>query len=270
MLLTAENYHSPEMNRKYMSVSQYKDFVPELGGCEAMAMASIRGEYKRPTSTDCLVGSYLHAWNEGREALAKFKADTPEMFKKNGEPLAAFSFADQMIQTLESDPFCMYMLEGRKEVILTAELFGAPWKIKIDTYKESEAIVDLKTTRSIWELQWSSFYNCKVSFIEIYQYFIQFAIYLEVERRAKNRESWLAPYIVAASKENPPDKAVIDLNDPARIKQELKEIEAKMPRILALKSGQAEPKRCGCCAYCRATNRVTDVISYKMLEREAV
>lgn len=262
MLLTADNYHSPEANQKYLSCSQYKDFCE----CEAMAMASIRGEWKRSTTNDCLVGSYIHAWNEGPEALARFKATTPDMFKKNGEPLAAFAFADTMIQTLESDPFCMYMLDGQKEVIMTAEMFGAPWKIKIDTYKTSEAIVDLKTTRSIWELQWSAFYNCKVSFIEIYQYFIQFAIYLEIERRAKNRENWLTPYIVAASKENPPDKAVIDLNDPARIKQELKEIEVKMPRILALKSGEAEPKRCGKCAYCRASRLVTDIISYKDLE----
>ena len=213
MLLTAENYHGLEANRHYMSVSQYKDFYE----CEAMAMASIRGDYKRPTSNECLVGSYLHAWNEGPEALAAFRANTPEMFKKNGEPLAAFAFADTMIQALENDPFCMVMLEGQKEVILTAEMFGAPWKIKIDSYQPGESIVDIKTTRSIWEKQWSAFYNCKVSFIEIYQYFIQFAVYLEVERLATGGDSWVNPYIGAIRQETPPEKAVIDLSDGARI-----------------------------------------------------
>ena len=266
MLLTADNYHSLEANRHYMSVSQYKDFCE----CEAMAMASIRGEYKRPTSNECLVGSYLHAWNEGPDALASFRENTPEMFKKNGEPLAAFAFADTMIQALESDPLCSFWLEGQKEVIMTAEMFGAPWKIKIDTYKPDEGVlVDLKTTRSIRELQWSAFHQCKVSFIETYQYFIQFAVYLEIERRAQGRSSWFSPYIVAISKETPPDKAIIDLDDERRIYHELGEIENRMPRILAVKSGIVEPERCDQCTYCRGTNMVTDVIYYRDLE-EAV
>ena len=76
---------------------------------------------------------------------------------------------------------------------MTAEMFGAPWKIKIDTYKPDDSIVDLKTTRSIWELQWDSFYKSKVSFIEMYRYFTQFAIYLEVERLAHERDFLVKP-----------------------------------------------------------------------------
>ncbi len=46
--LTADNYYSDEANREYLSVSQFKDFVGTYGrmGCEEMALAKIRGEYK--------------------------------------------------------------------------------------------------------------------------------------------------------------------------------------------------------------------------------
>lgn len=46
MVLTPENYYSPEANFEYMSVSQFKDFSGTYGqvGCEARAMAKLRGE----------------------------------------------------------------------------------------------------------------------------------------------------------------------------------------------------------------------------------
>ena len=44
--LTPENYYSQEANMQYVSVSQYKDFNGTTGklGCEAYAMAKLRGE----------------------------------------------------------------------------------------------------------------------------------------------------------------------------------------------------------------------------------
>lgn len=259
----AADYYSPEANLRYMSNSQYKDFI----GCEAMAVAKMVGEWNPPPTIEMLVGSYIHAWNEG--TLAEFKATHQEMFSSKGptkgELKSQFLFADQMIDTLQNDPMCMEMLAGQKEVIATAEMFGTEWKIKIDTLK-ADAIIDLKTTRSIWDLQWNSFYNCKVSFIENFNYFTQFAIYLEVERIVAERSNWLSPYIVAVSKENPPAKAIISLDDEGRIKHELKQIENNMPHILAIKSGKIKPLSCGRCAYCRATSRVDRIISYRELE----
>ena len=256
------DYYSPEANLRYMSNSQYKDFLT----CEAMAVAKMVGEWNPPPTIEMLVGSYVHAWNEGTEALNQFKASTPEMFNKNGSMKAQFLFADQMINTLRNDEFCMAYLKGQKEVIMTAEMFGTEWKIKIDNYLPDGIIVDLKTTKSIWDMMWNPFYNCKVSFIENYAYFTQFAIYLEIERIASGHDYWLTPYIVAVSKETPPDKAVISLYDEERIASELLRIEGNMPHILAVKNGDVKPVRCGKCAYCRATSRVDRVISYRELE----
>ena len=69
--LTAENYHSPEANRAYFSVSQIKTFLD----CPARAMAEIRGEYKQPITKALLMGSYFDAWVEG--TLEEVKEEHP-------------------------------------------------------------------------------------------------------------------------------------------------------------------------------------------------
>jgi hypothetical protein len=261
--IASEDYHSPESNLKYLSNSQYKDFMT----CEAMAVAKMVGEWNPEPSIEMLVGSYVHAWNEGEEAFKSFKASTPDMFNKNGSMKAQFLFADQMIGTLQDDPMCMEMLAGQKEVILTAEMFGVPWKIKMDSYRPGEAIIDLKTTRSIYELVWSPYFNAKVSFIEAFDYVTQFAIYLEIERIATGSKKWLQPLIVAVSKEAPPDKAVIDMTDTDRYKAILFNIRENIPRIMAIKAGEISPVRCERCNYCRATKKLKEIFSYHQLER---
>ena len=255
--LTRDNYYGPEANREYMSHSQYQDFL----SCEAMAIAKLRGEWAPEGDTALLVGSYIHAWNEG--CLEEFKQKHPEMFTKKGELYAQFRFADQMIATLANDPMCMFALEGQKEVIMTAEMFGVPWKIRIDVYGDGRRrIVDLKSTRSINGLVWSDERWAKVSFIDAYNYPRQMAIYCEVERIATGNDNWAEPLIVAVSKEEPPDKGVISLVDERRFAAELHGIKENMPRILAVKNGTELPKGCGKCAYCRATKKVTKVIHY--------
>ena len=51
--LTPENYYSQEANMQYVSVSQYKDFNGTTGklGCEAYAMAKLRGEVEEVSTT---------------------------------------------------------------------------------------------------------------------------------------------------------------------------------------------------------------------------
>lgn len=262
MKLTRENYFSQEAELFYMSRSQYKNFCE----CEAKAIAIIAGDWVEETSTAFLIGSYLHAWNENRQK--EFIAEHPEMFKKDGTLKAEFLQANKMIETLSKDEFAMYVLEGQKEVIITAEMFGAPWKIMIDSYnQERRRNVDLKTTRSITDHIWSEEDWAKVSFVEKYRYPLQATIYSEVERIASGRNpgDWFDFYIVAVSKEDYPDKEVISLIDPDRYWKELAEIEARMPRILQVKSGEAEPLRCERCDYCRSTKYLTGAIHYTEL-----
>ena len=129
MTLTSGNYHGLDANKTYWSVSQFKQFDK----CEACGLASARGQYHREETDALLIGGYVDAYFAGEmdEFVGKH-ADT--MFKKNGELYAKFDQANQLINTIECQPLMMEFLEGDKQVIKTAELFGVPWKIKMDVY----------------------------------------------------------------------------------------------------------------------------------------
>jgi hypothetical protein len=168
-----------------------------------------------------------------------------------------------MIKTLETDEFCMHYLQGDKEVIITAEYAGALWKAKLDVLNTDYGFfTDLKSTRSITELHYSEKYRQRVSFIEEYNYMVQAAVYAELERISSGRDTWLEAVMVAVSKEDAPDKAVITLADEGRLNMELDQVEQNMPHIIAVKQGFEEPKRCETCRYCRMTKKIKDKIQY--------
>lgn len=255
--LNNSNYHSLEASRAYMSYSQYKDFR----SCEARAMAQLAG-WKPEPSLDMLVGSYVHAWAEGEAALEKFKTENPDIFTKTGELKAQFRNAEEMIQALQSDPLISLALEGEKEVIRTAEFAGCHWKIKIDIYSPQEGrFTDLKTARSLEERLWDKDKG-HVHFIEGRGYIGQLALYQEIDHRACG-DDYLDPYLVIVTKESPPNKIILTFDPVDRLQPALEEIEANMPRILAVKSGQEEPIRCERCEYCRGSKTLKQVVDYE-------
>lgn len=268
--LTADNYHSQLANNLYMGVSQYKSWM----ACEANTLNWLTSGESEEDTDALMVGKYVHKWSEGAEAFERFKANHPEIISSKGptkgELKSDYKKADEMISCLEADPKIMFYLQGNKEVILTAELFGCQWKIMIDIDNDKLGyLADLKTTKSIsnWEWVWSEADNrsIKVSFIEEWQYMIQAAVYSEVERIARGRDNHKGFHIIAVSKEKTPDHAIIDLTDPVRIETELQKISANMPRILQVKAGVIPPTRCEHCNYCRSTKKVDKIVHYTEL-----
>lgn len=263
--LTAENYFSPEMQMEYMGVSQYKDFLD----CPARALATIKGEYKPEMTKAMLVGSYVDAHFEG--TLDKFKAEHPEIFNsRTGELKADYKQADEIIKSLEADELFMAFMAGAKQVIMTAELFGAKWKIKIDSFLSPEnvkaivekfpevakffiegygAIDDLKIMRSIERIM-------GISFVQHWGYDIQMAIYSEVEYIDSKREddTRLPTFLSVGTKEDAMDKDIVNIPSWRR-KECLSEVEKNMPRILAYKSGELKAPGCGVCPYCRSIKK---------------
>ena len=79
-----------------------------------------------------MVGSYVDRYFEG--TLDAFKSEHTEMFKKDGNLKAEYVKADALIQRAERDELFMKYMSGEKQVIMTAELYGTPWKIKMDSY----------------------------------------------------------------------------------------------------------------------------------------
>lgn len=244
MILTNENYYSDIANREYMSVSQYKQFRT----CEAATMAQLRGEWKPPSTTAQLVGSYIDSWFEG--TLEEFIKLHPEMFKKDGALKADFVQAESIIRFVQRDSTFMRYMSGEKQVIKTAELFGTPWKIKMDSY-HPDKIVDLKIMRSMERVMGKSF-------VEHWGYDLQMAIYAAVEGND------LCTYLAVATKEDPPDKDIISIPK-WRHAEVLEEVKRHLPHILDVKSGKVPPQRCGVCKYCRATKMITEPIDFELV-----
>jgi hypothetical protein len=258
MNLNKDNYYSPEADQHYMSVSQYKSFLK----CEASALAKVQGKYIEPKSDALLLGSYVHSWLDG--TIEQFKEGNPQLFSSKGpskgELKASYQNANEMIKVLQDDPFIMMALDGEKEVIMTGELFGSPWKIRMDVYNPKFGrFADLKTVKAIREKYWHDEIGY-CTFVEAYGYITQMAVYSEIERQNRGGD-WLENYIVAISKETPPDKAIITI-DQDSLARELEIVESNMERILAIKSGELEPKRCEKCEHCRRTKKITNVINY--------
>lgn len=264
-MLTNENYFSPENNWRYCGSSQYKDFFGSLGkhGCEAMALAKLHQQWDTEKTTALLVGSYVDAHFEG--SLDLFKSQNPEIFTRSGELRAEYRKANDIIQVIEEDKLFMQYMSGDKQTILTGDIEGVPFKIKIDSYIKDKAIVDLKTMASIRKFEWVKDYG-KVNFVDYWGYDIQAAIYQEIVRQ--NTGLTLPFYIAVASKEKITDKEVIWLPD-ALLESRLIEIKQNMNRLMQLKSGEIEPDRCENCDYCTSTKVLTTPISiYDLQEKQ--
>ena len=263
-LPTDDNYFSPEMNRLYSGSSQIKQFIQ----CEAQTMAQLRGESQKETSDAMLQGSYVHAWSEG--TLERFIEEHPEIMASKGKNAgglkAAFQICDTVIDVLKNDK-AIYSIIGQceKEHAFTGEIFGLPIKIKVDLLnREKKYFADLKVVKSISDYSWSDDYRRKVNFIMSWHYEWQMAIYCEILKQ--NLGEYFTPNIIAASKEDVPDKALItfETENENSLKQfvetTLEEIKPHILRIKELKEGKAEPTRCEKCDYCKSTKIITEPV----------
>lgn len=274
-VVTTENYFSPEIQMAYMGASQFKAF----DRCEAAALAELRGEYRPPSSTALLVGSYVDACFSG--VLPLYQAQHPELFKRDGSLKAEYVHAQDIIARMESDELYMLLMSGQKQVIRTGEIAGVPFKIKVDSLLDADtcreierkfqnagsifafcdgAIVDQKVMRDMADV-WSEAERRRVPFVEAWGYDFQGAIYQAVEGH-------MLPFILAVgTKESSPDLAALYIPD-ADLAAKLAEVEDRAPRYQAIKEGREQPRRCERCDYCKATKKLSEIRSYKDLIEE--
>ena len=274
MILTNENYYSQEANMEYMSVSQFKAF----DRCEAAALAQLRGEYTPAASTALLVGGYVDAWFSGE--LPLFQVQHPEIFKRDGTLKAEYIKAQDIIAKMEGDELFSLLMSGRKQVIVTGEIAGIPFKGKIDSLLDAEicreivdrfpaaraalgdnprgAIVDQKCMRDLTQV-WSDEDHCKLPFVEAYGYDIQGAVYRALEGRD-------LPFVLAVgTKEAEPDLAALFVS-PEDLQSAIYQVEDRVGSYQAIKEGREQPHRCERCDYCKITRRLTRIINYRDLE----
>lgn len=275
--LTAENYFSPEADMEYMSASQFKSFRK----CEAAALAELHGEWGKKDTTALRVGSYVDAYFSGE--LEQFKADHPEMYKRDGTLKAEFAHAQKVAERIERDELARLLLSGKHQIIKTGKIAGVWFKTKSDsllTARQVEAIckkfpqvielvpfgggmiVDLKYMKDFADV-WDEELRERVNFVEFWGYDIQGAIYQKIDKR-------MLPFVIlGATKEAEPDIEAMYIPDDD-LAFALSEVEALAPRYDAIKRGEIDPVGCGKCAYCRSKKQLSVIKHYRKINESEV
>ena len=251
MGLSESTYYGKEASREFMSVSQFKNFLK----CESAALAELNGEYIPERGRALILGSYVDENLTGtEESRDEFIVENwAELFKKNGEPYADVAQADMAIARVKQQPLMMKYLDGEHQVIMTGEIEGVPFKIKMDSYKPGEFIADLKYMASLRSP------NLFQPMISYWGYDIQAACYQEIVRQ--NTGERLPFLFVVATKEKPAHLAVGEINQ-WNMDEALETVRKKIQRFQAIKNGEIEPERCEeyGCDYCTSTKVITEPI----------
>jgi len=268
MILNRENYFSTEAQSLYLGSSSLKAWdIFHDNGCEAKQVAIKKGLWTEKDKLAYLVGSYVHSYNEGAEAMQQFIFDHPEMIARSGKNKGGFKkdfvIADKMINVLKNDPLVQKIREGGKEKIFVGKIGGVDFKIQVDILNLKENyFADLKTTKSLSETYWNNEIRQKETFIDKYDYYLQFAIYAEILRQNFGMIDYLAPYIIAVDKQEEPDHEVIYMGTNF-IKEKLEYVKTILPHIMDVRNGTIEPIRCEHCDYCRSTKKCKEPITLK-------
>ena len=251
MKLTQANYYLKEANEAYFSVSQFKAFQK----CEAAAMAELRGEFIPDRGRALLLGSYVDEMLTGtRASQMKFLEENhSELFKKNGEPYADIAQAIEAIERVRAQPLMMKYLNGGHQKIMTGEIEGVPFKIRMDSYKEGEFIADLKYMKSLRSP------NLFEPMIKYWSYDVQAAVYQEIVRQ--NTGKTLPFLFVVATKEQPVHLALGEISQ-WNMDEALNTVKKNIVRFQKIKTGELEAERCEDynCDYCTYTKVITEPI----------
>lgn len=250
MQIDKVNYYSLEAAMEYCGYSQFKDFCGngKNTGCEAHALAVLKGEWKDEPTQALLEGQYVDAYFSGEfEQYVETHRDI--IFNSRGSKYAHYIKADKAIERAERDKLFMQFLSGEPQRIFTAELFGMNWKIKTDFYHENKCIVDLKYIKDINETKFVKDIG-HISWVEYYGYDIQGAIYQKVIELNTGKK--LPYFICAIDKGEEPNIEIIQIPN-NHLEYTLSLIEYQMKRYKEVKYGNAIPDRCEKCAYCKHT-----------------
>jgi len=127
-------------------------------------------------------------------------------------------------------------MSGEKQKIFVFEMFGAQWKMKMDSYLKSVCITDLKVV--------ANFKN-----LPLWRYDLQGAVYQAgVDACTGER---LPFYLAVATKERVTDLDIFQIPQ-STLDAALTEIAQQMDHYIMVKQGIVEPEYCGQCDYCKS------------------
>lgn len=251
MKLNNRNYYSKKANAEFFSVSQLKRFLQ----CPAAAMAELNGEYTPERGRALLLGSLVDEMLTGTKKSqdAFIEENRAELFKKNGDPYADVEQAMETVERVKKQPLMMHYLGGKHQVIMTGEIMGVPFKIKMDSYDPSEYIADLKYMASLRSP------NLFTPMVEYWGYSYQAACYQEIVYQNVGKR--LPFYFVVATKEKPAHLAVGQISQ-WNIDKAMEIVRANIVNFQKIKTGEIEADRCEDygCDFCTTTKIITEPI----------
>ncbi len=251
MNLTAANYHSPEANRAFMSVSQYKAWL----ACPSAWLAALAGDYVRPKTKAFAVGSLFNALLLEPGTVAQVADEgsrylLTKTLKETADAKRIYAMAEHCRQI----PEFMQYLEGDHEVILTGQIGGTPWKAKLDVLNLEQCfLTDLKSAASLREEKWIPRLGARGNFVHEWDYGLQLAVYGDLAYQTHSID--LDLYLAACSKPTAaaptPDAGVFRWTDMCAIEDKLSRVVQDMAVIAQDRQGTG--KRCERCEWCRQT-----------------
>lgn len=252
MILTPENYHSPEARAAYISSSDIKLAV----GCEAMWAAQARGLYQRPENTSAFAYGHLFevALTGGANAYIEAHPElTLSRGGNKGQLRAAYAGALELAAAVGKSPFLSRLIDRcRKQVILTGRLCGMPVRVMMDLLDEDGSIYDLKSARD-FRAVWDEGREAYLEWWAVYHYPVQLWVYREIARQ--NGLTVPQVGIIAGSKADMDVQAI--RFGPDTMQAAEADARYTLRRMAAIRTGDA-PDACGRCEWCLSQKRITE------------
>lgn len=241
----------------YMSVSLFKSFKE----CQAKTMAKLKGEWQPPTSQALLIGGYMDSLWDGQEALDKYILEhRPDLFTKQGKKRAEVQAADKAFMRAQREPLFVEYMSGEHQTIMTGEIEGVPYKIKMDSYIPDKMIIDekyMKDTQPGW-IEGEG----KVTWIDLFHYDWQMAVYQEIVRQNTGKQ--LPCFLNVITKETEPTVEIVELPQ-WKLNSAMEIIKYYTPLFADIRDGKVPAERCEHCEYCKATKHIDKPMQYEDL-----
>lgn len=254
-MLTQENYFSLEMDQKYMSVSQFKEFM----NCEAKSYALVTGEIDKTNKSAFLEGHMFEEIVTGNKEL--FMSKHPEIISSRGATAGQIKAEYKKVlnateKFMEQDFFMDIINKCEKQVILVGEINGVEVKAALDLFNPKDcSIYDLKCMKDFKE-QWIKSDKAYAPWYYVYNYPLQLAVYRELVKQNFNKEPKEIA-LLATTKEDVPDIQALSF-DYGLLDIELENFAIFINRYNEIKKGNIKPKACGECEYCKSKKIITE------------
>lgn len=242
-ILTPENYHSSEARALWLSSSDVKKAMR----CEA-AWAS--GEREDEDKNAFIFGHLFEALVTGEEY------ENPLVYSSKGptkgQVKAEYRPAYDMAEAVRRSSMLAKIIDrSRKQVIMTGEIGGLPFRMMCDLLDVDGSIYDIKSARN-FAPQYDEDRAAYRDWWAIWEYPVQLWIYREIARQ--NGLAVPRVGLIAAAKDNA-DVQALALS---RETMEAAEADARyaIERMAAIRHGDT-PEPCGHCRWCIGQKVIT-------------